>query len=122
MECRHETGPAFLGVSKAKDVKLGNDEYYVERVIGTDEGLAGRIYLVVWKGYPGQDTWEKEANLRCARDSVVTFWSALGEPMPTSAVLDGKPKSKKQKHQKGTDNVAANKHAAQMNKDLRFRG
>ena len=115
-------GQRFLGGSKAKDVKLGNDEYYVERVIGTDEGPAGRIYLVVWKGYPGQDTWEKEANLRCARDSVVTFWSALGEPMPTSAVLDGKPKSKKQKHQKGTDNVAANKHAAQMNKDLRFRG
>jgi hypothetical protein len=30
-------------------------------------------YLVSWKGYPGQDSWEPEANLANSKDLVAEF-------------------------------------------------
>jgi ribosomal protein L15 len=45
----------------------GEGEWYeVSRIVGVCHRSDGVVlYRIVWKGYPGEDTWEPESNLRC---------------------------------------------------------
>jgi hypothetical protein len=118
-------GQRFLASSKVVAVKLRENEFFVERVIGTDITEVGRRYKVVWKGY-SEVTWEREANLMNSKDAVVQFWLEFGEEMPESMIFKCQKQKQKQKQHrnlsKGTDKVATKKYEEQMKKDLMFRG
>jgi hypothetical protein len=51
----------------------GEEEYEVEQVLDSQMYHKKLQYLVSWKGYPGQDSWEPEANLANSKDLVVKF-------------------------------------------------
>jgi hypothetical protein len=51
----------------------GEEEYKVEQVLDSWIYCKKLQYLVSWKGYPGQDSWEPEANLANSKDLVVEF-------------------------------------------------
>jgi hypothetical protein len=51
----------------------GKEEYEVEKVLDSRMHRKKLQYLVSWKGYPGQDSWEPEANLANSKDFVAEF-------------------------------------------------
>eukprot|EP01056_Protomagalhaensia_sp_Gyna25_P004742 Protomagalhaensia_sp_Gyna_25__4741@NODE_467_length_3354_cov_34_778281_g361_i0_p2_GENE_NODE_467_length_3354_cov_34_778281_g361_i0NODE_467_length_3354_cov_34_778281_g361_i0_p2_ORF_typecomplete_len396_score51_63Chromo/PF00385_24/2_7e08_NODE_467_length_3354_cov_34_778281_g361_i04191606 len=57
--------------------------YTIERIVGCDERPhVGVFYKVQWAGYPGQDTWEPEAEIKAANahDLILEYkrqWNAL---------------------------------------------
>ena len=70
--------------------KLKAGEYFVEKIVGVEESNDGRKYKVRGRGYPGQDSWDREVNVAGATAAVEEFWLTLGEPMPESEVFRNK--------------------------------
>jgi hypothetical protein len=99
--------------------KLKAGEYFTDKIVGVEELDVGRKYKVKWQGYPGQDSWEREANVAGARSSVEEFWFALGEPMPESAIFR---KNERWKQKVVTGQKAAKRQKSQLQNDLIFRG
>ena len=62
----------------------------------------------------GQDSWEREENLACARVAVEGFWIALEEPMPDSEVF----RKKKRGRQKTPTPTTACKKRRKRNRRL----
>lgn len=40
------------------------NEYVISKILKCKETAEGRTYLVSWKGYEGQDTWEPEGGIK----------------------------------------------------------
>ena len=79
---------ALGGTVPAKQVKLKEGVYVVQKLVGVEESKLGRRYKVVWAGWPGEDSWEREGNLVGAEEMVSAFWCLLGEPIPSDGVLE----------------------------------
>lgn len=59
-------------------VESGEEEYEVEKVVGSKRTKAGWLYRVRWKGYgPEEDTWEPKGNLvGNAQEELATYHKA----------------------------------------------
>lgn len=81
---------ALGGTVYAKQVKMkeGVTVYVVQKVVGVEQSELGRRYKVVWAGWPGEDSWEREENLVGAEEMVSAFWCLFGEPIPSDSVLE----------------------------------
>jgi hypothetical protein len=107
--CAMKPGQRFLGGSHcSKESALKKDVYLVDKVIGTEISADGRRYLVKWHEYPGKDSWESERNLIGAESAVSAFWVQIGEQQPM--------------RHNSTNEAAACRYEAQLNRDLMFRG
>ena len=47
---------------QVSQLALKAGEYFVEKIVGVEMSDAGRRYKVVWQGYLGEDSWERETN------------------------------------------------------------
>lgn len=69
-----------------------NDVYEVQKIIDQRKSAAGEWeYRVVWKGWPGQDTWETVKHIRGRGDEALEAFQKD---------LDPQPKGKKRKTSK----------------------
>jgi hypothetical protein len=58
-----KSGQRFLGGSRhVKESALKKGVFEVQKVIGYEESELGKRYLVVWKGFPGEDSWQQVSN------------------------------------------------------------
>lgn len=63
-------------VNPPRSKKRDDTEYEVEKVVAKIEDRYDRnndLFEVVWKGYPGQNTWQTRAQLKKAKYTVACF-------------------------------------------------
>lgn len=65
-----------------------SQEYEVEDILQSKEENGERIFLVKWKDYPHDNTWEPEKNLANASEAIGKFWEDLRAAQSHSQDLD----------------------------------
>jgi predicted NAD-dependent protein-ADP-ribosyltransferase YbiA (DUF1768 family) len=72
------TPPIQINVVKKKNYsKKAPERFEVEAVVNhRDNSVGQREFLIQWKGYPGQDTWEPETGLDCPH-ALAAYWSKI---------------------------------------------
>ena len=69
-------GRAPAGRTDAETDGNGGEQWTVKRVMDHGQAIDGRIYKVLWEGYPASEaTWEPERNLTA--QSIVEYWETL---------------------------------------------
>ena len=63
-------------------------KWEVEKIVNKRRTSANKVeYLVVWKGFPGEDSWEGISNVAGCKDLINEFESALKQRGMQCAVV-----------------------------------